>query len=80
MSKRDTFVHVEWEDSSSRAHIWNDTEVLKTGTNQRCTSVGYLVHSDDQCVIVAAHKGEQDYAGDMRIPRRAIVKMRRVRL
>ena len=79
MSKKDILVRVEWEDSSSRSRIWNPVESLKEGANERCTSIGYLVHSDTECVVVAAHKGSYDYAGDMRIPKRAIVKMRRLK-
>lgn len=73
------FVRIEWEDSSSSVRIWNSEESLKSQKNSRCTSVGYLVHEDKHCVVVAGHRGEGDFAGDMRIPKRCIIKRKFVR-
>jgi len=69
-------IRIEWEDSSSSSRIWNTVEKLKSFSNARCISVGFLVHEDDTCVVIAGHKGEEDYAGEMRIPKRSIVKRR----
>jgi hypothetical protein len=80
MKQRDKFVRVTWEDSSSSTRIWKDSDSFKNDVNEKCTSVGYLVHADKQCVVVAAHKGSYDYAGAMRIPRRAVVKIQRLKL
>jgi hypothetical protein len=75
-------VRVEWEDSSSTRRVWHSREELAGMTNQKCTSIGFLVHEDDHCVIVAAHKGDEEYpdfSGDMRIPKSAIRKRKYVR-
>lgn len=80
MMKKAPLVYVEWEDSSSLGSVWNTSERLKDDTNLVCTSLGYLVHEDDGCVVVAGHRGEHQYAGDIRIPKRAILRRRRVKL
>ena len=81
MSK--AIVRVEWEDSSSTSRIWNSKEYLSTAKNQRCVSVGFLVHEDKDCVVIAGHMGlndTPDFAGDMRIPKSAIRKRKRIKL
>lgn len=75
-------VRVEWEDSSSSSRVWNTKEYLSTGGNQRCVSVGFLVHEDKDCVVIAGHMGlndRPDFAGDMRIPKSAIRSRRKMR-
>ena len=74
-------VRIEWEDSSSTSRVWNTQEYLSSAKNQRCVSVGFLVHEDKECVVVAGHMGMDEYpdfAGDMRIPKSAIRKRRRL--
>lgn len=76
MSKR-SVVRVEWEDSSSSSRVWNSQESLAAQKDQRCLSVGFLVHEDSDCVVIAGHAGLSefpDFAGDMRIPKSAIRK------
>jgi hypothetical protein len=74
-----TTLYIEWEDSSVLPGIWNSASDLANETNHVCTSVGFLVHSDKDCVVVASHKGpHDDYAGAMRIPRRNILLMTKV--
>ena len=73
------FVRVEWEDSSSMNRIWNTPDDYAKQKNSQCTSIGYLVHEDETCVVVASHKGEGDFGGGMRIPKRAIIKRKTVR-
>jgi hypothetical protein len=75
-------IRIEWEDSSSTSGVWHGEEYLKSTTNQKCTSIGFLVHEDEHCVIVAGHKGDDkrpDFAGDMRIPKSAIRKRKYLR-
>lgn len=71
-------VKVEWEDSSSTNRIWNSKEFLINQSNQKISSIGYLIHEDASCVIIASHRGldhgREDYAGEMRIPKGAIKK------
>lgn len=72
---------VEWEDSSSFSRVWNSKESLSASKNQRCVSVGFLVHEDKDCVVIAGHMGlneQPDFAGDMRIPKSAIRSRRRM--
>jgi hypothetical protein len=76
---REKFVRIEWVDSSSSSRIWNSRESLMAHDNERCVSIGYLVHEDKDCVVVAGHKGTHDFAGDMRIPKRAIVKRKNLK-
>jgi hypothetical protein len=76
-------IRVEWEDSSSTSRVWNQGEYLAKQTNQRCVSIGFLVHEDESCVVIAGHMGIDecpDFAGDMRIPKSAIIKRKRVKL
>lgn len=80
MSK--VIVRVEWEDSSSTSRIWNSKEYLSSAKNQRCVSIGFLVHEDKDCVVIAGHMGvndQPDFAGDMRIPKTAIRKRKRIK-
>lgn len=75
-------VMVEWEDSSSTNRVWNEEAYLSKQKNQRCTSVGFLVHEDKHCVVIAGHMGmseHPDFAGDMQIPKSAIRKRRKVK-
>ena len=73
-------VRIEWEDSSSTNRVWNSKEFLANQTNQRISSIGYLIHEDSSCVIVSSHRGlvddhgREDYAGEMRIPKGCIKK------
>ena len=80
MSKKHPLVYIEWEDSSASGGVWNGIERLAKMKNQRCTSIGYLVHEDRDCVVVAGHKGGFDFSGDMRIPKRSILRKKRIRL
>jgi len=75
-------IRVEWEDSSSTNRVWNQKDFLVEQKNQRCTSIGFLVHEDEHCVVIAGHMGmgeHPDFAGDMRIPKSAIRKRKRVK-
>lgn len=76
-------LQVEWEDSSSSSRIWNSGDALASSKNQRCMSIGFLVHEDEHCVVLAGHMAVSEYpdfAGDMRIPKSAIRKRRRMKL
>lgn len=75
-------IQIEWEDSSSTSRVWNTKDYLAGQTNQRCMSIGFLVHEDEHCVVLAGHMGLHDcpdFAGDMRIPKSAIRKRKRVK-
>ena len=73
-------VIVQWEDSSAMPGIWNSASDLVKDTNHLCTSIGHLVHDDDDCLIVASHKGpHDDYAGAMRIPKRTVLCVKTLR-
>ena len=75
-------IQVEWEDSSSTSRVWKEGKYLASLKNQRCLSIGFLVHEDDSCVVIAGHMGldeHPDFAGDMRIPKSAIRKRKKVK-
>ena len=76
-------IQVEWEDSSSTNRVWNQGDYLAKQKNQRCMSIGFLVHEDEHCVVIAGHMGldeHPDFSGDMRIPKSAIRKRKKVKL
>lgn len=75
--------YIEWDDSSAlNGRVWNATEHLISVAKQiRCRSIGWVVHETRELVIIAGHHdGNEDWSGDMTIPKSAIRKRRNVRV
>jgi hypothetical protein len=80
-------VYIEWEDSYGCSSEWTDIRECNV-PEQRCVSVGFLIHADKQRVVVVPHLSlprddgddcgdpRQDGCGDMTIPRSAIRRIR----
>jgi len=85
MSAHDTrsepLVEVVWEDTTNVA-AWQTRAELVEWAQARgwiAHNVGYLVHEDDDCVVVAARivEDEERHVGlAERIPKRAIIQQR----
>lgn len=76
-------LQVEWVDSSSTNRVWNQVDWLAKQSIQRCMSIGFLVHEDASCIVLAGHKGlddNTDFAGDMLIPKSSIRRRRTIKL
>lgn len=85
-------VAVDWDDVTGFAGNWtHDTEVDAWADSVvfHCTSVGWLLRDDDDCVVLAARATDAYLAGDLehalaqvgdltRIPRVLVTKIRRL--
>jgi hypothetical protein len=72
-------VHVGWIDSASYSH-WTGRETLQISNPITIESAGWLLRSDSTAVVLAAHKSDQDnYTGDMCIPRSQVKTIRRLK-
>lgn len=74
-------VVVEWEDTTNVGNWLNQDELAEfvTDGSWRCVNVGYLVHEDDDCVVLSARLADDSdrHVGlTERIPKRAIVTRR----
>ncbi len=73
---------IEWEDSilrGSGAWIPTTEAVAKRRKKVRCYSAGFLLASDKAGVVVATSAHAQEVSGVMVIPRRAILRMKKLR-
>ena len=81
MSRPKKLVMIEWEDSHYKPGWTREVgEGQKTAVH--CTSVGWLIHDDSRAKVITAHISDEDdpqRCGDMTIPTRAIIKMRRLK-
>lgn len=74
-----TLVHVEWQDSSQPLPSWRHLTDLPERSVIRCLSVGWLVHSDEEALMLAPNLGDRDdpenaqACGFIVIPRSAVV-------
>ena len=78
MKKRGKLVLVEWLDSHYRAGWTTDAPDPKP---LKCVSVGWLVSKTKRGIVVAPHitrEDTQQRAGEMTIPRAAIVRIQRI--
>jgi len=80
MSTYPPLVCVEWEDAMNVA-AWqplSEVQAWATGDGFLCRNVGYLVHEDDDCVVLAARfnlDGEATQVGLCeRLPKATIVR------
>lgn len=78
-------LYVEWEDSISYGggRTWNSKADIETNESYRmCQTVGFVVKETKVCLTLAGGKGAQDssFAGDITIPKCAIIKRRVVRM
>lgn len=75
-------VIVEWEDATNIATWMDEEEALNfeehLDADYNCLNVGYLLRSDDECVIVAARSTQDFKAFGLveRIPRGMVKKVR----
>ena len=73
-------VEIEWVDSVSEGR-WNDKdEALRIATLEAMLhrSVGYLLREDDDMVLIAGSRSENEYnvCDTMQIPKVAVLSMR----
>lgn len=73
-------VLVEWVDSFGCSPNWQRIEGIEDLKPMRCQSVGWLVHQDDNYIVVVPHLSASDQphidqqgCGDMAIPQRSIL-------
>jgi hypothetical protein len=78
--KRHWRAEVEWEDSTILHEGWQEiAAVLKRRHAVRCLSVGIVIADDERGIALAASVHGSGVAGVTMIPRRAIVKRKRLR-
>ncbi len=71
-------VEIEWEDSSAYEG-WTKIEHVKSNKPARCITVGWLLSSNKECVVVASTRSMRKGGpcnGDMCIPRSAITSIK----
>lgn len=83
MSVKDGLYVVRWEDTTNIATWLTPQEVTEFAQGHRwiCENVGFLVYEDDDCVVVAGRRAndEGSHSGLVeRVPRRSIIKMTRL--
>jgi len=77
-------VLVEWEDSYGCSAKWAVLDGCDTPQTMRCRSVGWITNKCRKYIVVVPHVAENEIldvkqgCGDMAIPIRAIVRMKRV--
>lgn len=74
---------VEWEDSARPIPAWQWVEDYEVPKTIRCLSVGYLIAETDDAIALAPNLGDIDQpkaqaCGIIRIPQRAIIKLKRL--
>lgn len=77
--KKPALTQVWWTDTTNVAGGWHDEDELKEfATNEvwRCSNVGWLVHEDANCVVLAGRRtNDGKYTGLIeRIPKKMIEK------
>jgi len=73
-------VLVEWVDSAF-AQGWMDKSVAKTHKASNCTSIGILVHQDNDKITIVQSISDKDSVGDgITIPRVSIKRIRKLRI
>jgi hypothetical protein len=78
--RRHPLVLIEWEDSCS-VPLWHAEEPANVPT--RCRSVGWLLHDGKAAKTIAPHVADPDgpamhRSGEMTIPTRAVIRVRRL--
>lgn len=74
---------VEWEDSAQPESPWQWVHDYKIPKIVACVSVGYLIAETKNAIAIAPNLGDvseprAQACGIMRIPRRAIIRQRRL--
>jgi hypothetical protein len=73
-------MEVEWEDSSILREGWQEIgAVLERRDAVRCLSAGFVLADDKRGIVLASSVHGSEVAGVTMIPRRSIVKRRRLR-
>lgn len=73
-------VEVEWEDSQVIGGSWEPIpDLLERRESVRCHSIGYVLADDKRGIVLASSVNGSNAAGVTIIPRRQIVKRKRVR-
>ena len=76
-------VYVEWVDSSRGANQWSaaSDSAAQTTADLLCASVGWLLHDikDSITLVQTITDGGEQILFRLHIPRRAILKMRRLK-
>ena len=79
MARKLPIVEVEWRDSVSRGR-WSTREDYSKETPANCTSVGYLLKSDREKVIIVQSTEEKSYVLDsITIPRSCVQAIRKLK-
>jgi len=70
-------VKVSWIDSRGSRDRWVELEEIKKETICQCESIGFLVHEDNEKVVVMPHYGHdpKQGCGDMTIPKVSIIEI-----
>ena len=63
MNDQPTMVIVEWLDSRQADGSWKFTDGYPISDPVRCLSVGWLVHTDDNVIVLAQSIADQDATG-----------------
>lgn len=82
MPRKPHLVHVEWRDSSSHSG-WRSKKEMEEAHCLTCHSVGWLLHwGKDDIKMAATHdsKKQPEWNDCQSIPRRCIVRVRRITL
>jgi len=74
-------VEVEWHDSSSRGRWDTPAEYVKTAHVGPCRSVGYLIQANSKLIQLVQSQSSRtgDVSDGVTIPRKAVVRIRRLR-
>lgn len=73
-------VEVQWDDSTILRDGWQAIDdVLQRRDAVRCLSVGFVLADDKRGIVLASSIHGSEAAGITMIPRRAIVKRKRLR-
>ena len=76
-------VMVEWEDSQRPLAPWQWVDEYTLPSSVRCVSVGFMIAETKDALALAPNLGDADCeraqaCGIIRIPRRAVIQMRRI--
>lgn len=73
-------MEVEWEDTTVWHRGWEDIEdVLRERDKVQCLSVGFVLADDKLGIVLGASVHGNEVAGVTMIPRRQIIKRKRLR-
>lgn len=72
-------VKIEWEDSKSASHDWEDIENIEPLKLAICVSVGFIFEETKDYITIVPTVSERHILGRLSIPRKCIKKQRSLR-